>query len=192
MPRLRIRDVTVAVPSGKMRARWVCGLLQGGGGGWWLGGQRGPKLHKIAGWSISGRSVVAMGRTSTCGMAAASLGPPHGARCVLRPWPTPRRSSPPWSPRRGRDLDMLQWLNGPYDRPSRLDSAAATTIVAALAPAGEATMEHGRHHHRTRPFQAPWYGPRRRPISPAPTPIDLVEGLAPSGHLPPLTWATMT
>ena len=59
------------------------------GGGWWLGGQRGPKLDENAGWWACGRSLVAMGRTSTCGMAAASLGPPHGARCVLRPWPTP-------------------------------------------------------------------------------------------------------
>ena len=57
----------------------------------------------------------------------------------------------------------------------RSDFAAATTIVAALAPALEATMEHGRHHPRTRPRHAPWYDPRRWPIRPAPTPVDLVE-----------------
>ena len=152
MPRLRIRDVTVAVPSCKMRARWVCGLLQGGGGGWWLGGQRGPKLHKIAGWSISGRSVVAMGRTSTCGMAAASLGPPHGARCVLRLWPTPRRSSP--RPRFGH-VTMAQRTLRPA---MRLDSAAATTIVARWRrperppwSMGVTTTEHG---HSKRPGTA--------------------------------------
>ena len=160
--------------------------LQAGGGGWWLGGQRGPKLDEIVCWWACGRSLVAMGRTSTCGMAAAILWAPYGARRVLRPWPTPRRSSP--RPRI-RHVTMAQRTSRAA---MRLDSVAATTIVAALAPALEATMEHGRHHPRTRPRHAPWYDPRRRPIRPAPTPCRSGGGEAPSGHLPPLTLATMT
>jgi len=43
-----------------------------------LGGQRRPKLDKSVGWWGCGRLLVAVGHTSTCGMAAASLGAPYG------------------------------------------------------------------------------------------------------------------
>ena len=72
------------------------GSPRAGGGGWWLGGQRGPKLDEIVGWWACGRSLVAMGRTSRCGMAAASLWATiwGSARAASRrPW-RPRRSSP--------------------------------------------------------------------------------------------------
>ena len=114
-------------------------VVEGGG---WVGNSGRNSIKQWGGRGAAGHNspwVV----PATYSMAAARFGAPYGPRRVLQPTP--------WRPRRDdrQPRGCLAGLNGPHDRPSRLDFAAAVTIVAALAPALVATMEHGRHHPRT-------------------------------------------